>query len=160
MFVSGAVIWQLFLGGLMSVNSPLTDPVSISCSLSLSHFPPLCLCLLGTTGDICSTSSPPSPSSHTHTQVLGQWLKRLLPQLQPGFSATTQITLSAQETSVCAWRGGTFTVKMVNVIFIALILLLWILSKPFTHQIYMKETLSKDSCENVADEIECEVCAG
>lgn len=80
------------------------------------------LSLLGTTGDICSTSSPSFPQltlihthAHTHTYVLGQWLKRLPPQLQPGFSATTQITLSARETSVCAWRGSAFTVKMLNV---------------------------------------------
>ncbi len=71
-FVSGAVIWQLFLGGLMSVNSPLTDPVSISRSLSLSHFPPLCLCLLVSWGQLVTyvQHCPLLPPAHTHTHTL------------------------------------------------------------------------------------------
>ncbi len=71
-FVSGAVIWQLFLGGLMSVNSPLTDPVSISRSLSLSHFPPLCLCLLVSWGQPVTyvQHRPLLPPAHTHTHTL------------------------------------------------------------------------------------------
>lgn len=144
-------------GGFNVCKQPTDWPcinLPFSLALSLSPFMSVSLGLLGTTGDICSTSSPPSPSSlsytHAHTHVLGQWLKRLPPQLQPGFSATTQITLSAQE------EEAPWLLKRC----IALILFLWILSKPFTHQIYMKETLSKDACENLADEIECEVCAG
>lgn len=121
-----AVTWQLFLGVLMSVNSPLTDLVSISCSVSLSLTFPLYVCVSRSPGDdrwhmFNIVPFPSSSNTHTHTFWVSDWKGYRL-NSSPSFLVQHKSLSQPKEMIVCVWerksRGGALTVKMLNINFV------------------------------------------